>query len=79
MDTIAILAVVVIITLIVVILITIIIVVILMFVVAIINARGVAIDTRLNRAMMHASHHARSASSRRDDNRPRLCAQESHS
>lgn len=42
-------------------------------------ADSFAIDMRLNRAMMHASHHARTEGSTRDEDRPRLCARESHS
>jgi len=76
MDTIVILAVIVIIISIVVIVITIVTVV---TIVVIIIARSVAIDTRWNRAMMHVFHHARTESSTRDDDRPRVCAQESHS
>jgi hypothetical protein len=42
-------------------------------------SQRITLDSRLNRTMMHASHHARSESSRRDDDRPRLCARESQS
>jgi hypothetical protein len=42
-------------------------------------AHRVDIDMRLNRAMMHSSHHARAEGSTRDVDRPRLCARESHS
>jgi hypothetical protein len=63
----------------VVIVITIVATIVIIVVILDIIADSFAIDMRLNRAMMHASHHARTEGSTRDEDRPRLCARESHS